>query len=93
MAEAVVGLVIGVAGLAGPFGSCLDAFELVQLAKCEERDLDLMYQKLDNQQARLVVLWRDASSDERSKSSRRHQPKNQQHHRAQLAIHLLLTEG
>lgn len=57
MAE-VAGLVIGAAALAGLFSNCIDAFDLIQTARNQDRDLELLYQKLDNQHARFY-LWGD----------------------------------
>ena len=40
---------LGVLGLAGPFSTCLDVFELVQLARSRSWESELLQQKLENE--------------------------------------------
>lgn len=54
-----VGFVISVAGLIGVFTACVDAFELVQLARERDKDYAIFQTKLDNQRFRLST-WGEA---------------------------------
>lgn len=54
-----IGFVISVAGLIGVFTACVDAFELVQLARHRNKDYSVFQTKLDNQRFRLST-WGEA---------------------------------
>ncbi|KAI1270386.1 prion-inhibition and propagation-domain-containing protein [Xylariaceae sp. FL1019] len=54
----VAGLVIGVAGLAGLFKSCIDCFELVQRGRYIGKEYLLLETKFNNQRLRLVTWGR-----------------------------------
>ena len=53
MAEAA-GLVFGVAGLAGLFSSCIQVFDMLQMANTMDFDLRILHQRLENQKLRFA---------------------------------------
>lgn len=50
-----VGLVVGFAGLAGLFSTCVDCFKLVQVYDSRSRDYEIFQTMLDNQQFHFMV--------------------------------------
>ena len=54
MAE-LAGLVLGGVGVAGVFSVCVQAFEMVEIARSQTRSLQLFATKLDNQKARFII--------------------------------------
>lgn len=57
MAE-VVGIVVGFAGLAGLFSTCVDCFKLVQIRRSQSSDFDTFQTMLDNQLFHLMAWGR-----------------------------------
>lgn len=51
----VAGLVVGFAGLAGLFSTCVDSFKLVQLHRSRQHDFDVLQTMLDNQLFHLMA--------------------------------------
>lgn len=54
MAE-VTGLVLGAVALSSLFSTCVEIFVRIQLPRVKSRDLALLHQKLENQQARFIL--------------------------------------
>ena len=65
------GMVVGVAGLAGLFSTCLEGFSLIQSIRSHGRDYEILQTKLDVEKTR-ILQWGDAvgilSSDPRYRS-------------------------
>ena len=55
-----IGLTIGVVGLAGLFGACVQCFDMVQTGRAQRRDFELLHTKLDVQRVRFLA-WGEAA--------------------------------
>jgi hypothetical protein len=54
MAE-VAGLTLGALGVVGVFSVCVQAFDMVQIARTQDRALQILSTKLDNRKARFMI--------------------------------------
>src|ERR1700761_2006684 len=64
MAEAA-GLVLGGLGVVGIFSVCVQAFDMIEIARTQDRTLRVLATKLDNQKARFII-WGESLGLHRS---------------------------
>jgi hypothetical protein len=50
-----IGIALGVAGLAGLFGTCVQCFDLIQLGAAFARDYEIVQTKFEAQKIRFLI--------------------------------------